>query len=114
MLGEPRLVVVEADVAVVDRRHPVLVGSSWNAGVDVAQPRRRVRLEDAGVEPRERNVLSTPKSTSPSGLSFVRIAWFTIAPASPALQHLHGEAGLLGESVEQAFDDRERVVREQA
>jgi hypothetical protein len=36
----------------------------------------------------ERNVLSTPKRTSPSGLPFVRIAWLSIAPASPALTTL--------------------------
>src|SRR2546428_2513514 len=29
------------------------------------------------------SVLSTPKNTSPSGLLFVRMAWFTAAPASP-------------------------------
>src|SRR5680860_331411 len=33
---------------------------------------------------RLRKVLSTPKITSPSGSSAVRIAWFSVAPASPA------------------------------
>ena len=32
---------------------------------------------------RERNVLSTPKSTSARGRSAVRMAWLTIDPASP-------------------------------
>ena len=34
---------------------------------------------------RERNVLSTPYMTSASGASLARMAWLTIAPASPDL-----------------------------
>src|SRR3954452_645499 len=32
---------------------------------------------------RLRNVLSTPKNTSPTGFDFVRITWLSAAPASP-------------------------------
>src|SRR2546423_1766373 len=37
---------------------------------------------------RVRNVLSTPKNTSPTGFDFVRMTWLRAAPASPAWRTL--------------------------
>ena len=74
MLGEPRLVDVEAHLAVVDRRHAVLRVED-EPRVDVCRaPVTRTRSKTSPSSARERSVLSTPKSTSPCGLPAVSSA----------------------------------------
>ena len=81
--GEPALVDVEADVAVVDRGHVVRRGRAGSARrPGRARSPRRARTGPRRA-PRERRLLSIPKSTSPCGLPFVRSARLTASPASP-------------------------------
>ena len=115
VVAEPRLVVVDAHVAVVDRRAPDAAGRAGTRRGTAVEPRGAYGVEDARVErARLRNVLSTPNSASATGWSFVRIAWFSVAPASPGLQQLDLDTGLRGERREHRLRHRERVVRSAA
>src|SRR3954453_23280795 len=60
-------------------RYPGSIRSAPFASYDWKRPLSRAR---------ESRVLSTPKKTSPCGLSLVRIALLTACPASPSLRTL--------------------------
>src|SRR6476646_5821713 len=58
-------------------------GSSWYAAGTVESAGERYSANTPASSARERNVLSTPKNTSPIGFDLVRITWLSAAPASP-------------------------------
>ena len=101
--GEPGLVDVEADVAVVDRGDVVLgvdAKSGWTA--DSSGERYGSKMSPSSA--RERTLLSTPKITSPCGLPCVSIAWLTISPASPPWRILQREAALRSNAAFTSFE----------
>src|SRR4029078_11409164 len=59
-------------------------GSSWYAAGTVESSGERYSANTPDCSARLRNVLSTPKKTSPIGFDLVRITWLSAAPASPA------------------------------
>src|SRR6478752_6646199 len=59
-------------------------GSSWYAAGTVESAGERYSANTPAWSARLRNVLSTPKKTSPIGFDLVRITWLSAAPASPA------------------------------
>ena len=88
------LVVVDAHVAEVDRGHPVR-GVDLEVLGNIGQPGGLVGGKQVLVESPRQKVVSTPKSTSPSGASLVRIAWLSVGPGIPCGQHLHCYPGLV-------------------
>src|ERR1700759_5054384 len=58
-------------------------GSSWYSVGTVASALGVYAANTPAASARERNVLSTPKNTSPIGFDLVRITWLSAAPASP-------------------------------
>ncbi len=62
--------------------------SNWRAAGTAARRSERWLWKIPASRARDRKVLSTPKSTSARGLSLVRIAWLSMAPASPARRML--------------------------
>src|SRR4051812_21091857 len=58
-------------------------GSSWNSSGTFDNAAGAYLSNTPASSARERNVLSTPKNTSPIGFDLVRITWLSAAPASP-------------------------------
>ena len=101
VLGEPRLVVVEADVAIVDRRHRAARASSRRTPVGTSlSAGDGVRLEDARVDRarQERVVDAVEHVAQRLALGEDRLVHHRAGVAG--LQHLDGDAGLLGEPLE--------------
>ena len=83
VVTEPRRVVDDAHVALVDRRDAVLRVDLHRRRAPSRDPRATYGSKMPASSARVRNVLSTPNSASATGLSLRRIASFTITPASP-------------------------------
>ena len=62
--------------------------SSWSPRGILSSPLARYGVNTPRSRARDSSVLSTPKKTSPCGLSLVRMALFTACPASPSSRTL--------------------------
>ena len=109
---EPRAVDVEADLAVVDRRHAVVrVGVA--PGRRCSSPSEAYSSNRSPSSARERRLSSIPKMTSPCGSPAVRSARLSVSSASPAWRIRSVSPLSSSNAALHLLRDRERVVRDE-
>ena len=112
VLGEPRVVEVDAYVPVVDRDDDALaeVAQFWLS----TSPSRlgRMAANTSASSARDSNVLSTPNKTSPSGLPSREHGAVDDLAGVPTQDQLDVDARLGLELRDEVLGERERVVRD--